>query len=174
MDRATKERIVAELHEKLQKTKLVVLADYQGMNVAQMTELRSALRKSRCEVKVIKNNLMKIAIRETDFVLLDEHIKEPRALIMNFGDAVESTKAMVDYARKNDKLKIVTGVLDGKLLSKDQLKTLSELPGREVLLSKLLSVMVGVQTQFVTVLSAVPRSFVQVLESYRLKKENAN
>jgi large subunit ribosomal protein L10 len=93
---------------------------------------------------------------------------------MSFGDVVDPTKALVEFARKNEKLEIVTGALNGKVLTREELKVLAELPSREVLLAKLLSVMVGAQTQLVTVLSGVQRSFVQVLESYRLKKENEN
>ena len=174
LDRSTKERIVKELHEKLKSVKLAVLADYSSMDVAQMTELRNQLRKSNSEMRVVKNNLLKIALKDTDFAVLDDHIKDPRALIMNFGDVVEPAKALVEFAKKNEKLEIVTGALDGKVLTREDIKVLAELPSRGVLLAKLLSVMVGVQTQIVTVLSGVPRSFIQVLESYRLKKENEN
>ena len=174
MDRSTKKEVVKELHEKLKSVKLAVLADYSSMDVAQMTDLRNRLRDFNSEMKVVKNNLLKIALKDTDFELLDDHIKDPRALIMNFGDVVEPTKALVEFAKKNDNLEIISGVLDGKVLTGEELKVLAELPSREVLLAKLLSVMVGAQTQFVTVLSGVQRSFVQVLESYRVQKEKEN
>lgn len=174
MDRSTKERVVAELHERLKSVKLAILADYSGMDVTEITDLRNQLRKSDSEMRVVKNNLLKIALKDTDFALLDDYIKDPRALIMNFGDVVEPTKALIEFAKKNEKLEIITGALDGRVLTREDINVLSELPSREVLLAKLLSVMVGAQTQFVTVLSGVPRSFVQVLESYRLKKEKEN
>jgi len=174
LDRSTKKQVVKELHEKLKSVKLAVLADYSSMDVAQMTDLRNRLRDFNSEMRVVKNNLLKIALKDTDFELLDDHIKDPRALIMNFGDVVEPTKALVEFAKKNDNLEIISGVLDGKVLTGEELKVLAELPSREVLLAKLLSVMVGAQTQFVTVLSGVQRSFVQVLESYRLQKEKEN
>ncbi len=170
MDRKTKEQVVAELHEKLQGVKLAVLANYSGMSVAKITALRNDLRKSGTEMRVIKNTLLRIASKDTDFVVLDKHLKGPLALILNYGDAVESTKALVDFAKKNAELEIKAGLMGGKLLSKEQIGTLAELPSREVLLSKLLSVMVGVQTGLVTVLSGVPRSLVQVLDAYRAKK----
>ena len=174
LDRSTKKQVVKELHEKLKSVKLAVLADYSSMDVAQMTDLRNRLRDFNSEMRVVKNNLLKIALKDTDFELLDDHIKDPRALIMNFGDVVEPTKALVEFAKKNDNLEIISGVLDGKVLTGEELKVLAELPSREVLLAKLLSVMVGAQTQFVTVLSGVQRSFVQVLESYRVQKEKEN
>jgi large subunit ribosomal protein L10 len=84
---------------------------------------------------------------------------------------VESAKVLVDFARKNAELEIKAGMLKGKVISRDQLSALAALPSREILLGKLLSVFVGVQTGLVNVLSAVPRSFVQVLDAYRAKKE---
>jgi large subunit ribosomal protein L10 len=121
---------------------------------------------------VVKNSLLSIALKGTEFLPLDDHLKGPRALMMNFGDVVEPTKILVEFAKKNDKLEIEAGVLDGKLLSREQIRALAELPSREILLGKLLSVLVGAQTQLVNVLSAVPRGLVQVLEAHRLNKEN--
>jgi len=172
LNKSAKERIVAELHEKLKDVKLAVLADYSGIKVKDITDLRNELRKVESELKVVKNNLLSIALKETEFLPLDDHLKGPRALMMNFGDVVEPTKILVEFAKKNEKLEIEAGVLDGRLLSREQIKALAELPSREVLLGKLLSVMVGAQTQLVTVLSAVPRGFVQVLEAHRLNKED--
>lgn len=172
MNKSAKERVVAELHKKLKDVKLAVLADYSGIKVKEITDLRNELRKAESEFRVVKNNLLSIALKDTDFLPLDDHLKGPRALMMNFGDVVEPTKVLVEFAKKNDKLEIEAGVLDGRILSREQIKALAELPSREVLLGKLLSVLVGAQTQFVTVLSAVPRGLVQVLEAHRLKQEN--
>ncbi len=171
MNKSAKERIVAELHEKLKDVKLAVLANYSGIKVKDITGLRNDLRKAESELKVVKNSLLSIALKDTEFLPLDDHLKGPRALMMNFGDVVGPTKILVEFAKKNDKLEIAAGVLDGRLLSKEQIKALAELPSREILLGKLLSVMVGAQTQLVTVLSAVPRGLVQVLEAHRLKQE---
>ncbi len=172
MNRSKKEQVVAELQERLKDVKLAILADYSGLNVAKITELRNELRKSDAELRVIKNTLFKIAAQDTGFSVLDDHLAGPLAVVMNFGDVVAPTKALVDFAKKNAQLEIKVGVMDGKALTIDQIKALSELPSREVLLAKLLSVMAGVQTSLVNVLSGVPRQFVQVLEAYRAKKEN--
>lgn len=174
MDRKTKELVVAELSEKLKNAEIAVLAGYIGMNVAKMTALRNALRKSGTELRVVKNTLLKIAARDTDFQKLEEYFKGPLAIALNRGDVIESTKAMVDFAKKNTELTIKIAMLNGKLLTKEQLSELAELPGRDVLLAKLLSVLLGVQTSLVNVLSAVPRSLVQVLGAYREKRESIN
>lgn len=174
MDRSRKEQVVAELQEKLKDVKLAILADYSGLNVLKITELRNELRKSDAEIRVIKNTLFKLASKDLEFNLFDDHLKGPLALIMNFGDVVEPTKVLVDFAKKNAALELKVGVMNGAFLTKEQIQTLSELPSREVLLGKLLSVMVGAQTSLVTVLSGVPRQFVQLLEAYRVKKEKEN
>ncbi|MBN2539072.1 MAG: 50S ribosomal protein L10 [Deltaproteobacteria bacterium] len=171
MNRSTKERVVAELHEKLKDVNLAILSGYSGIKVKDITNLRNDLRKADSELKVVKNNLLSIALKDTEFTLLDDHLKGPRALMMNFGDVVEPTRILVEFAKKNDRLEIEAGVLDGRLLSKKQIWALAELPSKDILLGKLLSVLVGAQTQLVTVLSAVPRGFVQVLEAHKIKKE---
>ncbi|HNT56352.1 MAG TPA: 50S ribosomal protein L10 [Syntrophales bacterium] len=171
MDRAAKENMVAELHEKLKAAKIAILAGYTGMNVAKLTDLRNELRKADSEMRVIKNTLMRIASQGTDYDKLEEHLKGPLALIMNFGDVVEPAKVMAAFAKKNAELDIKVGVLQGKILTREQLAALAALPGREILLGQLLSVMVGVQTGLVNVLAGVPRKLVQTLAAYRMKKE---
>jgi large subunit ribosomal protein L10 len=171
LERSKKEQVVAELQEKLKDVTMAVLADYSGLNVARITELRNELRKSNAELRVVKNTLFRLAAKDTDYKLLDEHLKGPVALMMSFGDVVAPTKALVDFAKKNAKMELRVGVLEGRVLTTDQVKELSELPSREVLLGKLLSLMVASQTSLVNVLSGVPRQLVQVLEAYRAKKE---
>ena len=172
MDRKTKEQVTAELHKKLKTAKLTVLAGYTGMDVEKMTALRNSLRKTETELRVIKNTLFRIASKDTSVSILDKHLKGPLVMALNCGDVVEPSKILVEFAKKNAELEIKLGVLDGKLLSKDQISALAELPSREVLIAKLLSVMVGTQTSLVSVLNAVPRGLVNVLDAYRKKKES--
>jgi large subunit ribosomal protein L10 len=174
LDRRTKEQIVSELQGKLKEAKLGVLTSFSGMNVAKMEALRTALRKSNAELKVVKNTLLGIASKETDFSILADHFKWPVAIVLSHKDPVGPTKVLIDFAKKNPELEIKVGVLDGKLLTKSDISALAELPSREVLLAKLVSVMAAVPTAFVTVLSGVPRSFVQVLNAYCDKKKTLN
>ena len=174
MDRRTKEQIVSELQEKLKEAKLGVLTSFSGMNVAKMEALRNALRKSNAELKVVKNTLLGIASKETDFSILADHFKWPVAIVLSHKDPVGPTKVLIDFAKKNPELEIKVGVLDGKLLTRNDISALAELPSREVLLGKLVSVMAAVPTAFVTVLSGVPRNFVQLLNAYCDKKKTLN
>ena len=174
MDRRTKEQVAAALHEKLKDFNLAVLTGYSGMDVAKMTALRVILRKANTELRVVKNSLLAIASRETDFSALEGQFKGPLAVAITHGDVIETTKALVDFAKKNAYLEIKAAMMNGKILSKEQLALLAELPSREVLIGKLLSLMIGVQTSLVTALSGVPRNFVQVLDAYRTKKASTN
>jgi large subunit ribosomal protein L10 len=174
LDRRTKEQIVSELQEKLKKANLGVLTGFNAMNVEKMEALRNALRKNDAELKVVKNTLLGIASRDTGFSVLADHFKYPIAVVLSYKDPVAPTKALMEFAKKNPELEIKIGVLDGKLLSKPELIALAELPSREVLLGKLVSVMAAVPTSLVTVLSAVPRSLVQVLNAYSEKKKTLN
>jgi large subunit ribosomal protein L10 len=174
LDRRTKEQIVSELQGKLKEAKLGVLTSFSGMNVEKMEALRNALRKSDAELKVVKNTLLGIASKETNFSVLADHFKWPVAVVLSHKDPVGPTKVLIDFAKKNPELEIKVGVLDGKILTKSDISALAELPSREVLLGKLVSVMAAVPTSFVTVLSGVPRSFVQVLNAYCDKKKTLN
>ena len=174
MDRKTKEQVVTDLHEKLKAFKLAVLATYSGLDVEKLTVLRNSLRKSDAEVKVVKNTLLRLASQGTDLSVVQDYLKGPLALILGSKDVVEPSKILVEFAKKNAQLELRIGVLDGKILTHEQLGALALLPSREILLGKLLSVMVGVQGGLVNVLSAVPRSLVQVLNAYREKKESGN
>jgi len=174
LDRRTKEQVAAELHEKLKDFKLAVLTGYIGMDVAKMTALRVALRKSNTELRVVKNTLLTIASRETDFSALEEYFRGPLAVAITRGNVVETTKALVDFAKKNANLEIKAAMMNGKFLSREQLTILAELPSREVLIGQLLSLMVGVQASLVNVLNGVPRKLVGVLDAYREKKASAN
>jgi large subunit ribosomal protein L10 len=174
LDRRTKEQIVSELQVKLKEANLGVLTSFSKMNVEKMEALRNVLRKSNAELKVVKNTLLDIAAKETAFSILADHFKWPIAIVLGYKDPVEPTKALIDFAKKNPELEIKIGILDGKILNKSDLTSLAELPSREVLLGKLVSVMAAVPTSLVRVLNGVQRDFVQVLNAYSDKKKTLN
>ena len=174
MDRKTKEQIISELQKKLKEANLGILTSFSGMNVEKMEALRNELRKSNAEWKVVKNTLLRIASEGTDFSILADHFKWPVAIVLSYKDPVAPAKVLIDFAKKNAELEIKVGVLDKKLLTRNDLTVLAELPGKDVLLGKLVSVMAAVPTSFVRVLNGVPGSFVQVLNAYCDKKKSLN
>jgi len=168
-----KKEIVEELHEKFSKSKIVILTDYKGLDVASVSELRKKLDEVDVEFKVVKNTLMIRAAENTDADLIKAEFKGPSAVAMSYGDPVAPAKIITDFAKGNDKLEIKIGVMSGKRLDVNAIKALSSLPSREVLLSQVLSAMNGVPTGFVRVLNAVPQKLLYALQAIKEQKAAA-
>jgi len=173
LNRAEKASIVEELSEKFGRAKIAILADYRGLTVSEFEELRIALRKCESEVKVAKNTLLKRAISGTDFEPIAESCKGTTALTLSYDDPVAPTKVLVEFAKEHDKLEIKSAVLEGSLLSNEDLAALSKLPGKDVLRAQLLAVMNAVPTNFVQVLNAIPQKAVYLLQAVKDQKEQA-
>jgi large subunit ribosomal protein L10 len=168
-----KKNVVDKLHESLSKSTTVILTDYKGLDVSTINDLRSKLRDSDVEFKVVKNTLLGIASQDTDVVLIKDHFKGPNAIALSFDDPVAPAKILSEFAKKNDKLEIKVGVMNGKVLDLSAIKALSSLPSREVLLAQVLSAMNGVPTAFVRALNNVPGRLLNVLQAIKDKKEAA-
>lgn len=136
-----KQQIVAEVADKLRNNVSTVLADYRGLNVAQVTELRKQLREAGIEFEVIKNTLTRRATAQADFTELDEYLTGPTAIAFSKEDPVVAAKILTQFAKKADALKVKGGIVEGKVIGVDDLKALADLPSREGLLSMLLSVL---------------------------------
>lgn len=134
---------VKNLAEKMQKSSLILLTDYRGINVADVTELRKNLRNVEGSYNVIKNNITKRALAECKIEGLDEALVGPTAVITTEGSYLDSLKAIYEYSKKNDFYKIKGGVIEGKVVSKEELLTLAQLPSREVLIAQLAGALLG-------------------------------
>jgi len=173
LNKQSKEALVEEFAEKLKAAKSAFLADYRGLDVEQANTLRRKLQDVGVEYRVVKNTLLRLAARDTDAACLDEFLSGPTAIALATDDPVAPAKALVAFAKENKDFELKAGMLDGKLLALDDIKALSALPGREELLAKLLRTMNAPVTNFVGVLAAVPRSFVQVLAAIKDQKDAA-
>lgn len=172
MNKESKQQVVAELHDKLQRAKAVFLADFRGMNVGKATELRNELRKAAVEYKVVKNTLLELASRDTDKESLQSHFAGPTAVALSYDDPVAAAKVLSRFAKEQQAtFKLKAGVLTGKLITVADIQALAELPSREVLLAKLLGTIQAPVSNFVGVLAAVPGSFVRALDAIRNQKE---
>ena len=134
---AKKQAQVDELAKVLKDAKVVLLTDYRGITVTDVTKLRADLRNANAEYKVIKNNITKRALAECGLEGLDEALEGPTAVIMTNGDYLEPTKAIYNFSKKNDFYKIKGGVVEGKVMTAEEIITLAKLPSREELLSML-------------------------------------
>lgn len=149
-----KQQLVSEVTAKLKESSCTVVADYRGLTVAQVTQLRKSLREAGVEFQVLKNTLVRRATAEANLTELDEVLSGPTAIA--FGkDVVAPAKVLSDFAKKNDKLQIKGGVVEGRVVDQAQIKALADLPSREGLLSMLLSVLQAPMRNFALAVKAV-------------------
>ena len=138
-----KKEEVAKLAEKIKEAKVVLLTDYRGINVSDVTGLRTRLRNADVEYKVIKNNITRRALQECKIEGLEDVLEGPTAVIMGNNDYLEACKAIYEYAKDNEFYKIKGGIIDGKVVSVEEIITLAKLPSRETLLSMLAGALLG-------------------------------
>lgn len=138
-----KEEEVKKLAEKFKSAKLILLADYRGINVADVTELRKKLRGIDAEYSVIKNNIVRRALAECNIEGIEEFLEGPTAVVIGKEDYLGAAKAIYEYSKNNDFYKIKVGVIDGKVVSAEELITLAKLPSRETLIAQLAGALLG-------------------------------
>ena len=138
-----KKEQVAELSNKIKESNLVLLVDYRGINVDEVTTLRNELRNTEAEYKVIKNNITKRALEAAGIEGLEEKLEGPTAVIMTSGDYLEPTKVIYNFTKDHDFYSIKAGVMDGKLIDVAEVKKLASLPSKETLYSMLASALLG-------------------------------
>lgn len=136
MPKQEKIDVVTDVKERALRAKSIVVTDYRGITVKDMTELRTKLRNEDVEYKIVKNRLLKIALREAGLPTMDEYLKGTTAIAFGMKDPISPAKVLVAYAKDNDKLKVIGGQMDNELLDAAALVTLSQMPSREVLLSR--------------------------------------
>lgn len=168
-----KQKIVEELAEKFKKSKVLIVTDYKGLNVTTLNDLRRKLRESDIEYRVVKNTLLARASDDTDVSKIKDSFKGPSAIAMSFEDPVAPAKVLTKFAEENKKLEIKIGVMGNRVLSLDDIKALSSLPAREVVLARLLSTMNAVPTGLVSALSNIPRKMINVIQAIKEQKEAA-
>ena len=140
LTRAQKEEAVATLNEKLSRATSVVVADYRGLAVPEVEELRSKLREAtegETEYQVAKNSLLKLAANGSSSEVLTEHFVGPTAVAISFGDPVSAAKVLVDYAKAHEAFEIKGAMLEGKALDNAEFAKLATLPSLQELRGKL-------------------------------------
>lgn len=170
MKRDVKEQIANELNASFARSKVVILTDYKGLNVTTLNGLRSKLRTEGVTYKVVKNTLLVRASAHTDAALIKQHFKGPSAIAFSETDPVAPARVLTAFAKENEKFEIKAGVLNGKVLSVQDIKALADLPSRDVLLARLLGALNAVPTGLVQVLSAIPRGLLNVLTAIKDQK----
>ncbi|MCP3775462.1 50S ribosomal protein L10 [Paenibacillus sp. MZ04-78.2] len=146
---------VTVVSEKLKENSCSIVADYRGLNVKQVTELRKQLREAGVEFQVLKNTLIRRATASAELSDLDEYLTGPTAIAFSKDDIITPAKILTEFAKKNDQLSVKAGVVEGKVVDFNQIKALAELPSREGLLSMLLSVLQAPVRNFALAVKAV-------------------
>ncbi len=167
-----KKAVVSEVSDILSSAQASVLAEYRGLSVSQLTQLRKDAHEAGVFLKVVKNTLARLAVKDTDFACLDEHLVGP--VIFSAGDdPVAVAKVMSQFAKDHEALKITTGAMNGDSLDVTGIQALAKLPGRDELLATLVGTMQAPIVKFVRTLNEVPSGAVRVLAAIRDQKEAA-
>lgn len=168
--RSQKEQVLAELVEKFKAAKSVVFSQNNGLTVNELKELRRLLLSNKAELKVSKKTLMRIAAKEAGYPEIPTGaMPGPVAAVFSYDDIIVGAKSVNDYAKKHKALALLGGLLDGKVLSLVETKTLATLPSREELISKLLYMFKYPVTGFHGVLKNTMAGFVRALDAISKK-----
>ena len=169
-----KQAIVDELQGKLKTASAFYVADFTGLNVKRVTQLRSKLRAEGIEYIVVKNTLAERAMADLGLPDIGEHFKGPTALVIGQGDAVTAAKVLSDFAKENDnKPSVKGGIVDRRAVSSQEVGRLAKLPPREQLLAELAGCLESPMAQLATVLEAKLHEFVGLLEALRNERDPA-
>ena len=168
-----KKEVVAEVSARLKNAQAVVLAEYRGLPVEDITVLRKEARSSGVYLRVLKNTLARRAVQGTPFEKLSDQMVGPLAYGIS-DDPVAAAKVLHTYAKKNEKLVIKGGMMPNYLMSAKDVGNLATMPSREELLAKLLGTMQAPIAKFVQTLNEVPTKFVRAVAAVRDQKEKAS
>jgi large subunit ribosomal protein L10 len=163
---------VAEVKERIEQNQIAVLTKYVGINAEEVTDLRRKLREQGVSMKVYKNRLAKLALDELGLSEAVSFMEGPTAWAFS-EDPVAPAKVLKDFGKEVPVVEMRGGILEGKIVSKDQLEALASLPGREVLLAQLVGTVAAPLRNLVGVLSAPTRNLVNVLDQVKKQKEEA-
>jgi len=166
-----KQRVVEEIKGKVDEAQAVVLVDYRGLNVEELTELRSKYREAGVEYKVYKNTMMRFAFKDAGYEDFNEHLTGPNAVAFGFDDPVQVAKITHEFAKEHEKLEIKAGIVDGKIIDIEEVKSLASLPSKEVLVAQALAGLNAPITGFVNVLQGNIRNLVYALDAIRKQQE---
>lgn len=173
MPTVTKQESVAEIKERFNAAEAVLMIDYRGLTVKEMQQLRGQLRETGSEVKVYKNTLTEIAIRELALPTMDELLEGPTAFVFVGEDPVAPAKALTAFAKAHKALELKGGFVDNQVVDSEGVKAIATLPSREELLAKLLGTMQNPMVGFARVLNGPVEAFARTVQGVADQKAAA-
>lgn len=176
MERSQKAQQISFISERFSKAKAAFLVDFKGMTVEQVTNLRKSLRKENSEMRVVRNTLAKLALKDHPAIseAISEDLVGTNAVVFAFGDASAPAKTLSSFAKDIEVMQLKGGVMEGKKLSAESIKYLATLPSKEVLRAQLLGLMQAPAAKFVRTLAAAPSGFLTLLNAKKEKLEGSN
>jgi len=165
-----KAETVAEVHALLKSATMAIVTEYRGLSVAQMTRLRREIRQASGEYQVIKNTLVRRALKDTTYGALDQLLGGPNGWVFAYQDPIVLSKALVKFADDNEKLTIKGGVFEGEFLEPAKVKVLAQMPSKPELQAKLLAMIQAPATQLVRLIQEPGGRVVRLLEALRKQK----
>lgn len=170
--KAFKNTKVEEIKEIISKAKVAIVSDFRGLSVADVTDLRRRLQQEDGDYTVVKNTLAKIAIKGTKFEGLEEFLKGPSGIAFGYGDEVAPAKIILKYLKEAKKTNEVRGgVLDGKVISADDVKAISNLPSKQELIAKIMGSLNSPAQGITLVLNGVAGALTRAVDEVRKQKE---
>jgi len=171
MQTSEKVAIVEKYTEKFKDAKCVYIAEYEGIDVETVTEVRNKFREQKVEYKVLKNRLAKRALENAGISGLSDYLTGANTYVIGYDDPVVPAKIFDDFNKKNEILKLKAVLFEGKVLSADEAKDISKLPSRDALLGKLVGMLQSPMTKFAATIKAPMQNFVGVLNALKDTKE---
>ena len=167
-----KKAVVADVSAQVSRAQAIIVAEYRGLGVGVMTDLRAKARRSGVYLRVLKNTLVRRAVKDTPFEKLAENMVGPLVYGIS-SDPVASAKVLNDFARANERFVIKAGALPNSVISAKEVIALANMPSREQLLATLFGTMQAPVVKFAQTLNEVPGRFVRTLAALRDQKEKA-
>ncbi len=172
MNKEQKEKEVAVLKDKLTRAKHLIIADLSGINVVDVSVLRRKLKEGNSEIRVSKNTLLRLAVKDTDLQELQEHFEGPTSVIYGYDNPSVPARIIYESIKETEKPKFKSYFYDGAQYGFDFLKRIAQLPSRDVVIAILIGTVEGPITQFVSLLEAATREFISTVDALAESKNS--
>lgn len=166
MNRKEKEQTISELQKQIERYKGAVLANFRGLNVEQLNQIRQRLREEKISFHVVKNTLMKRASKGTDLEKINPYFEGPTAMAISYGNPVSLVKIFLDFIKTQPALEIKVGLIEGEVVAPGEMKSLASMPSREVLMAQILG---GIQMPAAQIGGTIHSLFQQVLGTIKAR-----
>ena len=172
-NKADKRKLADQFAEEFSKANAAIIAEYRGLKVSELTELRVKLREAKASFKIVKNRIAKFALKERTpkLSIIADELKGPIGLILIFGDAAPVAKAVLEWGKDKENFKLRNGVLDGTVLKSADIKELSDMPSREQMLGQIAGMLQSPAQRILNHSVAIPRQVIQMIVALSEKKQ---